>query len=199
MAVDDRLAGVVELRPTIRSEAQAVIRQLKARGIRLYIISGDHVEPTRSLAAQLGIDDYFAEVLPEQKAGLVEQLQQAGSFICFIGDGINDAIALKKAQVSISISGASTIATDTAQIVLMNGSLSHLSYLFELAQDMRANLERTMALTVGPGLVCVGGVFFLHFGILSSILLFNLSLLAGVTNAMLPLLQGQPQASKKPA
>jgi Cu2+-exporting ATPase len=199
VAVNERLAGALELRPTIRPEAVTVIRQLKERGIRLYIISGDHEQPTRNLAAQLGIDRYFAEVLPEEKAGLVEQLQQAGRFICFVGDGINDAIALKKAQVSISIRGASTIATDTAQIVLMDGGLSHLSYLFQLAQDLSANLERTLALTVGPGLVCIGGVFFLHFGILSSVLLFNLSLGAGVTNAMLPMLQRQPQDSRKPA
>lgn len=197
VAVNDRLAGALELRPTIRPEAQEVIRQLQERGIRLYIISGDHEHPTRNLAEQLGIKHYFAEVLPEDKAGLVEQLQQAGHFVCFVGDGINDAIALKKAQVSISIRGASTIATDTAQIVLMDGSLSHLNYLLQLAQDLNANLERTLALTVGPGLVCIGGVFFFHFGILSSVLLFNLSLLASVTNALLPQFQHQTQHSRK--
>ena len=193
VAVNDQLAGALELRPTIRPEAPSVIRQLQERGVRLYIISGDHEQPTRNLAAQLGITDYFAEVLPEDKAGLVERLQQAGRSVCFVGDGINDAIALKKSQVSVSIRGASSIATDTAQIVLMDGSLTHLSDLFQLAQDLNANLERTLALTVGPGLVCVGGIFFLHFGILSSVLLFNLSLLACVTNAMLPLIQSETQ------
>ena len=193
VAVNEQLAGAIELRPAIRPEAPTVIRQLQERGIRLYIISGDHEEPTRNLATQLGISDYFAEVLPEDKAGLVDQLQQAGRSVCFVGDGINDAIALKKAQVSVSIRGASTIATDTAQIVLMDGRLTHLSSLFQLAQDLNANLERTLALTVGPGLVCVGGIFFFHFGILSSVLLFNLSLLASVTNALLPLIQSETQ------
>ena len=193
VAVNEQLAGAIELRPTIRPEAPEVIRQLQERGIRLYIISGDHEQPTRNLAAQLGITDYFAEVLPEDKAGLVEQLQQSGNSVCFVGDGINDAIALKKAQVSVSIRGASTIATDTAQIVLMDGTLTNLSYLFQLAQDLNANLERTLALTVGPGVICIGGIFFFHFGILSSVLLFNLSLLASVTNAILPLIQSETQ------
>jgi len=197
VAVDDRLEGAIELQPTLRPEAKTVIQQLKERGMSLYIISGDHEQPTRNLAAQIGIDHYFAEVLPEDKAKLVEQLQREGRFICFVGDGINDSIALKKAQVSISIRGASTVATDTAQVVLMDGSLSQLNYLFQLAQDMNKNLKTTLGLTFGSGVICVGGVFFLHFGILSSIVLFNLSLAAGVANAMRPLLQRQPQDSSR--
>jgi heavy metal translocating P-type ATPase len=197
VAVNERLAGVIELRPSLRPEAQAVIQQLKAQGVSLYIISGDQEHPTRNLAAQLGIDHYFAEVLPEEKANLVEKLQQEGRFVCFVGDGINDSIALKKAQVSISIRGASSIATDTAQIVLMDGSLSQLGSLFQLAQDFSANMKMTQALTLGPGVVCIGGVFFLHFGILSSLLLFNLSLVAGVANAMRPLLRQQLQGSTR--
>ncbi|MGB0386666.1 MAG: HAD-IC family P-type ATPase, partial [Ardenticatenaceae bacterium] len=76
---------------------------------------------TRRLAQELGIDHYFANTLPENKADLVKQLQEEGRTVCFVGDGINDAIALKQAHVSISLRGATTIAMDTAQIVLMDG------------------------------------------------------------------------------
>ncbi len=189
LAVDDDLAGAIELQPTIRPEAKQVIADLKKRGLSLYIISGDHEQPTRTLAAALSIDHYFAEVLPEDKANLVAQLQQAGRCVCFVGDGINDSIALKKANVSISIRGASTIATDTAQIVLMNQSLSQLDTLFQIAHDLDTNMRSNLVITFGPGLFCVGGVFFLHFGILSAVALYNVSLVAGVTNAMLPWLQ----------
>lgn len=191
VAVDDRLEGAIELQPTLRPEAPQIIQQLKDRGLSLYIISGDHDQPTRNLAARLGIDHYFAEVLPEDKANLVEQLQQEGRVVCFVGDGINDSIALKKAQVSVSIRGASTIATDTAQIVLMSQSLSQLDTLFQLAHDLDANLKSNVFLTFGPGVFCAGGVFFLHFGILSAVVLYNVTLIAGVANAMLPWLNHQ--------
>ena len=98
-------------------------RACRARGVKhIAIISGDHEEPTRRLAEKLGMDRYFAEVLPQDKARYVEQLQTEGRTVCFVGDGINDSIALKKANVSISLRGASSIATDTAQIVFMEES-----------------------------------------------------------------------------
>ena len=104
------------------------------------IISGDHRQPTQQLAQELGIDEYFAETLPENKAKLIEKLQQAGKSVCFIGDGINDSIALKKAHVSISLRGTSTIATDTAQVILMDESLKQLPNLFALADHLNKNM-----------------------------------------------------------
>ena len=113
-----------------RPEALEVINGLRERGAKhLAIISGDHDRPTRNLANKLGMDRYFAEVLPQDKAKYVELLQKEGRTVCFIGDGINDSIALKKANVSISLRGASTIATDTAQVVFMEESLTKLSAL----------------------------------------------------------------------
>ncbi len=152
------------------------------------IISGDLEEPTRQLATVLGIDHYFAQVLPEDKAALVEQLQAQGRTVCFVGDGINDSIALKKANASISLSGAATIATDTAQMVLMDGSLQKLPQLFETAANFDANMRMGLVTTAGTSIFCVGGVFFLHFGIYTAIMLYNLSLIASVANAMLPAL-----------
>jgi heavy metal translocating P-type ATPase len=191
VAISDSLAGAIELHPTIRPEAATVIKQLKKRGLSMTIISGDHEQPTRKLADELGIETYFAEVLPEDKANLVEKLQQKGKVVCFVGDGINDSIALKKANVSISLNGASTIATDTSQIILMDGTLNHLDQAFELASKFEGNLKTSMLTTFGPGIICVGGVFFFHFRILAAIMLYNASLVAGVTNAMVPWIRGQ--------
>ncbi|MEN8220037.1 MAG: HAD-IC family P-type ATPase [Pseudomonadota bacterium] len=130
-------------REGLRPEAKTVIRQLRQRkNIKtMYIISGDQTAPTQKLAHDLGIDHYFAETLPEQKATLIEQLQAEGKSICFIGDGINDSIALKKAQVSISLKGASSVATDTAQIVLMDGRLNQLPLLFKMADEFHHNIN----------------------------------------------------------
>ncbi len=164
VAVDGKLAGAIELQPTIRPEAQAVIQRLKHRGLKMMIISGDHEEPTRRLAETLGLDRYFANVLPEGKASLVEQLQAEGRSVCFIGDGINDAIALKKANVSVSLRGATTVATDVAQVVLMQESLRQLPYLFELSEDMERSLKAGYAAGMVPGVINVLGVFFLGWG-----------------------------------
>ena len=107
-AVDDQLGGAIELRAAVRPEVRAIIAGLRQRGIKhIAIISGDHEAPTRKLAESLGMDRYFAQVLPADKADYVAKLQAEGRKVCFVGDGINDSIALKKADVSISLRGAS--------------------------------------------------------------------------------------------
>ena len=186
VALGGQLAGLIELHAALRPEARSIVERLKARHLEVCIISGDQEAPTRRLAEALGIVRYFAEVLPTDKAEYVDSLQREGRKVCFVGDGINDAIALKKATVSISLSGASTAATDTAQIILMDKSLNQLDRVFALSQELNANLNTTVVTTLGPGIICAGGVFFLHWKILSTVLMYSLSLLAGVANAMLP-------------
>jgi heavy metal translocating P-type ATPase len=189
VAIDEQLAGAIELHATIRPEITKIIQDLHALGLSICILSGDHEKPTKNLAQKLGIDSYFAEALPEDKAKHIETLQAEGKQVCFVGDGINDSIALKKANVSISMRGASSIATDTAQVVLMDKTLKKLTDLFKIAKELERNLKKGFVLTIIPGAICVGGVFFLGFGVLSSILLFNLGLIAGVSNSMLPVMQ----------
>lgn len=189
ISIDGTVAGAIELAPTVRPEAHRLIAALHERGLTLYIISGDQEQPTRHLAQVLGIEHYFANVLPEHKAALIQQLQAEGRRICFVGDGINDAIALKQADLSISLRGASTIATDTAQIVLMDASLDRLNDLFDLASEYGTNMRFNYVASMAPGMVVIGGVFLLNFGVITSIMLYNLGLLAGVANAMSPLLR----------
>ena len=189
VARDKQLVGMLELHPTIRPEAKKIIQQLQQRHLSTYIISGDHEQPTKQLAEKLGIDNYFANTLPQDKANLIVQLQQEGKSVCFIGDGINDSIALKKAEVSISLRGASTVATDTAQIILMDKNLTQLAYLFEHAKLFENNQKSSLASAFVPGVISVGGIFFLHFGVFSALMLYNVSLFAGVGNALLPLIK----------
>ena len=191
VAIDGNLVGAIELEPTIRPEAKSVVQALYQRNIEIYIISGDQEEPTHKLARHLGIHCYFANTLPEDKAKHVERLQAEGRNVCFVGDGINDSIALKKAQVSISLRGATTVATDTAQIVLMDATLDQLPALFALAKQFDTNMKTGFAIAIIPGLFIVGGVFLAHLGVLGATLIYNASLLAGVGVAMLPLLQNK--------
>ena len=191
VAIDEQLGGAIELVPTIRPEAKQIINELHQRNMKVVIISGDHEKPTKKLASELGIDHYFAETLPQNKANIVAQLQKEGKSVCFVGDGINDSIALKKANVSISLRGASTAATDTASIILMEESLKQLVPLLNLASDLDANLSNSVVLTVVPGIICAGGVFFFHLGLLSSIIWCNVALVASLSNAMRPLIKAK--------
>lgn len=189
VAMDGEVAGGIELQATIRPEAQSIVDELHRRGYVVSILSGDQEEPTRALAQSLGIDGYFAQTRPEEKADVIARLQAEGKSVCFVGDGINDAIALKKAQVSVSLAGASTVATDTAQVVLMDGNLAQLIHLFDLAHELDGNLRRTLLAGVASSAAIVGGVFLFHLSLGGALALNTLGMAASFGNAMQPALE----------
>lgn len=189
VAVGQVIAGIIELHPTVRPEARQIVSQLKQRGLTTYIISGDHEAPTRALASELGIDHYFAQTLPEDKASRIAQLQEQGKTVCFIGDGINDAIALKKADVAISLRGASTIARDTAQVILLEGNLRQVAGLFELIDRFQKNFRNAVLWDVVPNSMSIVGAFFFHLGVYGALSIYIAGLTGGVVNGMLPLLK----------
>jgi Cu2+-exporting ATPase len=186
IAINGELSGAIELAPAIRPEAEKVIKELRQRKIVTFIISGDQEHATRILAERLQVDHYIAEVLPEEKSAIVEELQQKGKTVCFVGDGINDSIALKKADVSISLRGAATSATDTAQIVLMDEKLTNIGLLLDLAKKFEERQANNLITTIVPGVICIGGVFLSHVGIYTSMMLFYGSLAIGIFNATKP-------------
>lgn len=188
VAIDGACAGALELVPTVRPEAREAVAALKHLGLTVYIISGDQEAPTRRMAEDLGIEHYFASVLPEHKAALVKRIQAGGQKVCFVGDGINDSIALCHADVSISLRGASTVATDTAQIILMTTDLTQIPYLFRISRELDANLNIGLGIAVIPNIVLIGGIFFLHYGILAALAYYNVSLILSVGNAMRPVI-----------
>ncbi len=193
LAVDGVLAGAIELRPQLRPGARETIRALQRQGIRTCVISGDRDAPTRRLSADLGIDRYFADTLPEQKAAIVQRMQATNRTVCFIGDGINDAIALAAADVSVSLSGATRAATDTAQIVLMDGDLTQLPTLLELGRRFQRNQHQNLGISVIPAAASMACIFLLQGGLPLAALLFYAGLALGVRNATQPVrLPGAP-------
>lgn len=183
LASDKDLKGILEIAPRIRPAIQASLQKLRQQGIQhLAIVSGDQEKPTQQVAQKLGMDAYFAEVLPEDKANIINQLQKQGRTVCFIGDGINDAIAIKQADVSISIDGSSQIACDLAQIVFMHGDLNHLNDLFALALSLENNMHSTLTTLYIPTLINLFGAFFLGFGLMSTVIINNASLLLALKN-----------------
>ena len=184
VAIDDQLGGAIELSPTIRPEAKRIVNYIKKLVIYMYILSGDHERPTRALALELGIEHYFAETLPKNKADLIAKLEEEGKFVCFVGDGINEAIALKKAHVSISLRGASTMATDSAQIILMDQTLNQLDQLFSISEQFESNMHINLMSTVVLGVTIIGGALLGYVGYVGSAALFFMGLGVGVINAM---------------
>jgi len=191
VAVDDHLAGVLRLDPCVRPEAKRIIEYLKAEGIAVSIISGDQEEPTRRLAHELGVDNYYAETLPTQKADLIAKMRADGKFVGYIGDGINDAIALKAANVSISLSGASTVATDTAQVILMDGDLARIESLFEISKAFEKNMQANYLNSMIPGVITLTGVFMFHMGLVGALLVYYTSEAFALTNCMMPLIKDE--------
>jgi heavy metal translocating P-type ATPase len=196
VALNNEIVGALELAPTIRPEADAIIRSLHARGIQTVIISGDNEAPTQRLAAELGISRYFAEVLPQDKADLVAQLQAEGHKVCFVGDGINDAIALKTANVAISLRGATTVATDMADIVFMDGALRQLPTLFQLADEFAANMFINLVAAVVPPVLGIASTLFLGWGFGIAVVLSQVNLPVGIYNALRPLLDEEKTRQK---
>jgi P-type E1-E2 ATPase len=162
LAVADRYVGTIELLPRIRPEVRAVVTALRVRGLDILIVTGDDEGPTAALAAELGVTRYYSQQLPQDKDQIVAALQAEGRRVCFVGDGINDSLALKRANVSVSMNGASTLALESAQILLQSGSLSQLETLFDLAhhfgKEQRAIVTagRTMTTASSVGLLFVG-------------------------------------------
>jgi Cu2+-exporting ATPase len=153
------LIGIIELATTLRPEAKSLVNGLKASGILVYILSGDREAPTKKLAEQLGVDKYFADTLPNAKAEIIRKLKAEGRIVGFIGDGINDSIALREADVSLSFRAATQIASDSAQIILMNDNLEHLQFLFTLSHAfnhrIKINYQHSLILSLVAGTAAI--------------------------------------------
>jgi len=195
VAVGDAVAGAVELAATLRPDAKATVDWLRQQGLALYILSGDQDAPTRALAAELGMTGYFANTLPEQKAERVKALQAQGKQVCFIGDGINDAIALRQAEVSVSLRGATTVATDAAQVVLMDDHLAQLRLLWELALGFERVVATNARLATRLSVAASVGVLVLPFEFWFVQTLGITQAVSGIRISQRPLLDTKPEAN----
>lgn len=129
-----KLLGAVTLSDTLRDTAADVIEKLRKMGTRAVLLTGDHKRAAQYFAKQVGITDVHAELLPEQKVSEIAALQKTGKIVCMIGDGVNDAPALKTADVSVAMGAmGSDIAVETADIALMSDDISKIPYLKRLS------------------------------------------------------------------
>ena len=183
VAIDGEIAGLIELEPHLRPEARAIIDALHDLGLKTAIISGDRRSSTEALAARLGIDEVYAETLPQHKSEIIENMQADGHKVCFVGDGINDTAALRQANVSVSIAGATDLATETAQVILSQGGLVRLVTFARLARQLAGRQAVSKWATAVPPAASVATILTLGTGVLGSFVANQAALWGGVAVA----------------
>jgi heavy metal translocating P-type ATPase len=156
VAVDGAIVAVIGYADAPRKESRGVVHALKAGGRRqVVLLSGDARPSVEAVARELGIDQAFAEMLPEDKAEKVRELQREGKVVAMIGDGINDAPALAVADVGVSLDGGTDVALETADVVLLEGGLSKLPDAFEVADDAMRRVRRGLGFVIAPNAVAI--------------------------------------------
>ncbi len=171
VSVQGRLAGLVAISDPIKADSKAAIAALHQRGLQVAMITGDDAKTAKSVAANLGIDHVVAGVLPDGKIAALDQLRGTDKQVAFVGDGINDAPALAHADVGIAIGTGTDVAIESADVVLMSGSLTGVNSAIAVSHETLRNIRQNLFWAFGYNVALIpvaAGVFYPLFGILLS-------------------------------
>ncbi len=144
LANEEKILAVFAIADTLKEQSAEAIEQLKKRKIRVGMLTGDNENVAKAIAKQAGIDDYFAEALPKDKAEAVERVRSVGGFVAMIGDGINDSPALKAADVGVAMGNGTDVAIDSADVVLSRGDLRLVSTMIDLSKATVKNIYQNL-------------------------------------------------------
>jgi Cu+-exporting ATPase len=181
LAVAEQLIGIVAVADPIKPDSAQAVQQLQQRGIRVLMVTGDNPITAQAIAKQAGISEFRAQVLPQDKAAVVKELQAQGEIVGMVGDGINDAPALAQADVGFAIGTGTDVAIESADIVLLQGSLLKIGQAISLSKLTVRNIQQNL---IGAffynsiGIPVAAGLLYPLFGILLN------PMLAGAAMAM---------------
>ena len=161
--IDGKLAGYIALSDEIRPESAGAIQTFKKNNIKVYMATGDNEKTAKAVSDKLGLDGYYAEVLPHQKVEIVQELQGKGEFVAMTGDGVNDAPALAQANVGVAVGSGSDIAAETADIILVNSNPKDIANLILFGKATYGKMIQNLIWATGYNVVAIplaAGVFY---------------------------------------
>lgn len=155
LLVSGELAGSIALSDTIRPESYTAVKKLQERGIKCWMLTGDNKETAKAVAEELGMDGWFAEVLPDQKQEKIGELQEKGEYLAMTGDGVNDSPALAKAQIGIAVGSGTDVAAATADIILVNSNPLDITALILFGRATYRKMVQNLIWATGYNVVAI--------------------------------------------
>ena len=146
LAVDERVAGLIAVADTLKADSKEAIAALHRQKMKVVMLTGDNAETARAIAEQVGIDEVFSEVRPEEKSAKVKEIQSQGYKVGMVGDGINDAPALAQAEVGMAIGTGTDVAIETADVILSSGRLSGIPRAIAISRSTMATVRQNLIL-----------------------------------------------------
>jgi Cd2+/Zn2+-exporting ATPase len=185
-ALDGQIAGIFSIADQIREDAPRALAELRKNGIKkIIILTGDNRHTAELVARKLGIDEYHAELLPEDKVNYVKKLRESGHIVAMAGDGINDAPAIATADIGLAMGeGGTDISMETADVVLMADKLMQLSHAYSLSKATIRNMKQNTFFAVGIVFVLLSGVLIGSVHLASGMFIHEASVLIVILNAM---------------
>lgn len=185
LAAEGKITGVISISDKIREDAYELSERLKKAGVKkVVMLTGDNERTAKAVAAKLGLDEYYAELLPEDKVSKLKELKKT-SIVAMIGDGINDAPALAVADLGIAMGATGTdAAMETADVVLMSDNLGRLTYAFGLSRATMRNMKQNIYFAVAVVFTLLAGVLTKNVFMASGMLIHEISVLLVIINAV---------------
>ncbi|QQV03025.1 MULTISPECIES: HAD-IC family P-type ATPase [Chryseobacterium] len=156
VAANCNIIGLISVEDTIRPQAKKVIEELKSKGIKIALLTGDTKTTGNAIAYQAGIDEVYSELLPEQKVEAVKRLEEKYGKVAMVGDGVNDAPALAKASVGIAMgSGGTDVAMETADVILMADNIENIPFAINLGRRTSRIIKQNIVFAIAVALTLV--------------------------------------------
>jgi Cu+-exporting ATPase len=192
LAVGKKFLGLIAVADVLKDSSPEAVAKLRRMGKKVIMITGDNERTAKAIAKKAGIDDVIAEVLPQEKAAKVKELQGRGEIVAMVGDGVNDAPALAQADVGIAMGSGTDVAMETGEIILMKDDLNDVATAIRLSQATMDKIRQNMFWALfynSVGIPIAAGVFYPSLGILLKPefagLAMALSSVSVVTNSLL--------------